>query len=148
MASNSTNFGGFKIWHGKLYDVSNFFLLENFIKLKNLYNAQEIYSWSLTPRECLFFEYYILHHKVMDNLRLYFLLDIFFIYIKMLSTFLVSPLKRPYPLPLSILTNPSTPTSWPRHSSILWYRTFAGPRTSLPIDVQLGHPLLYMQQEP
>ena len=64
----------------------------------------------------------------------------------MLSPFLVSPLKIPYPLPL--LNNPPAPASWPRHYPILGHRTFIGPRTSPPIDDQLGHPLLHVQLEP
>jgi hypothetical protein len=66
----------------------------------------------------------------------------------MLSPFLVSPPKTPYPLPLPLLTNPSTPASWPWHSPILGQRTFTGPRASPPIDDQLGHPLLHMWLEP
>jgi hypothetical protein len=68
----------------------------------------------------------------------------------MLSPFLVSPLKIPYPPPLSLplLPNPLTPASWPRHSPILGYRTFTGLRASPPIDEQLGHPLLHRQLEP
>jgi hypothetical protein len=64
----------------------------------------------------------------------------------MLSPFLVSPLKTPYPLPL--LTNPPISASWPWHSSILGHRTFIGPRASPPIDDRLRHPLLHMQLEP
>ena len=64
----------------------------------------------------------------------------------MLSPFLVSPLKKPYPLPL--LPNPPTLTSWPRHSPILRHKAFTGTRASPPIDDQLGHPLLHVQLEP
>ena len=46
----------------------------------------------------------------------------------MLSPFLVSPLKSPYPLPLPLLTNPPTLTSWLWHSSTLGHRAFTGPR--------------------
>ena len=66
----------------------------------------------------------------------------------MLSPFLVSPLKIPYPLPLPLLTNPPTPASWPWHSPILGHRTFTGSRASPPIDDRLSHPLLHMQLEP
>jgi hypothetical protein len=70
----------------------------------------------------------------------------------MLSPLLVSPLKIPYPLPLSLLLNlstlASTPASWSWHSPILGHRIFTGPRASPPIDDQLGHPLLHMQLEP
>ena len=53
----------------------------------------------------------------------------------MLSPFLVSPPKSPYPLPLPLLTNPPTPaTSWPWHSTTLGHRAFPGPRASPPID--------------
>ena len=37
----------------------------------------------------------------------------------MLSHFLVSPLKIPYPFPLPLLINPPTPTSQPLHSPII-----------------------------
>jgi hypothetical protein len=66
----------------------------------------------------------------------------------MLSSFLVSPLKIPYPFPLPLLPNPHTPTSQPWHSPILEHRTFTGARDSHPIDGLLGHPLLHMQLEP
>jgi hypothetical protein len=68
---------------------------------------------------------------------------------QLLSPFLVSPLKTPYPLlPLPLLINPPTPVSWPWQSPLLGYRTFKGPRASPPIDDQLGHPLLHMQLQP
>ena len=66
----------------------------------------------------------------------------------MLSLFLVTPLKIPYLLPLSLLNNPPTPDSWPWNFPILGHRTFTGPRASPPIDDQLDHPLLHMQLEP
>ena len=65
----------------------------------------------------------------------------------MLSPFLVSPLKTPYPLPLPLLSNPHTPTSWPCNSPTLGHRTFTGPRPSPPIDDRLAHPLLHMHLE-
>jgi hypothetical protein len=66
----------------------------------------------------------------------------------MLSPFQISPLKTSYsPSPLPLLTNPPIPTFWPCHCPILGHRTFTGPRASLPIDDQLGHPLLHMQLE-
>jgi hypothetical protein len=43
---------------------------------------------------------------------------------------------------------PPTPTPWPWHSLTLGHRAFRGPRTSPPIDDQLGHSLLHMQLEP
>ena len=58
------------------------------------------------------------------------------------------PQKDPYPLPLHLLPNLPTPTSWPRHAPILGNRTFTGPRTSPPIDDQLSHPMIHMQLEP
>jgi hypothetical protein len=61
----------------------------------------------------------------------------------MLSPFLVSPLKAPYPLPTTLLTNPLTPASWPWQSPILGHRTFTWPRASPPTDDWLGHPLLH-----
>ena len=63
----------------------------------------------------------------------------------MLSPFLVSPLKTPYPLPL--LNSPPTPASCPWHFLTLGHRAFTGPRASPLIDDQLGHPLLHMQLE-
>ena len=66
----------------------------------------------------------------------------------MLSPFLVSPPKIPYPLPLPLLDNLPTPASWPWHSPILRHITFTGPRASLSVDNLLGYPLLYMRLEP
>jgi hypothetical protein len=51
-----------------------------------------------------------------------------------------------YP-PSALLPNPSTPASWPWHSSVLGHMIFARPRASPPIDGRLGHPLLHMQLE-
>jgi hypothetical protein len=42
----------------------------------------------------------------------------------------------------------SPPPPLPWHSPTLGQRAFPGPRTSPPIDTQLGHPLLHMQLEP
>lgn len=66
----------------------------------------------------------------------------------MLSSFLVSPLKIPYPYPLPLLTNPPTPASLSWHSPTLGHRTSTGPRASPSIDDQLSHPLLHMQLQP
>ena len=66
----------------------------------------------------------------------------------MLSSFLVSPLKTPSPIPPPLFTNPPTSASLPRHSPTLGHRTFTGPRASPPNDVQQGHLLLHMQLEP
>ena len=66
----------------------------------------------------------------------------------MLSPFLVSPPKIPYPLPPPPAPQPTHSHSWPWHSPILGHRTFTGPRASPPIDDQLGHPLLHIQLEP
>jgi hypothetical protein len=60
----------------------------------------------------------------------------------MLSPFIVSPPKIPYPLPPPLLTKPPTPTSWPQQSPMLGHRTFTGSRASPPTDDQLGRPLL------
>jgi hypothetical protein len=51
----------------------------------------------------------------------------------------------PIPLPLSLLTNLLTPTSWPWHSPTQGHRAFTGPRASPHIDDLLGHPLLHIQ---
>jgi hypothetical protein len=67
-----------------------------------------------------------------NNNHFSFLLDIFFIYISNVTPFQVSPLKIPYRLTLSLLTNSPTPASWPWHSPILGHRT--GPRAFPPID--------------
>jgi hypothetical protein len=66
----------------------------------------------------------------------------------MLSPFLVSSLKIPYPLSPPLALNPPTLTSWPWHSPIMRHRTFTRPRASPPIDGQLVHLLLHMQLEP
>ena len=60
----------------------------------------------------------------------------------MLSPFLVSPLKMPYPLTLLLL--PNTPAPIPGPGIPLYW----GLEPSPPIDDRLGHPLLYMQLEP
>jgi hypothetical protein len=65
----------------------------------------------------------------------------------MLSPFLVSSPKIPYPL-----TTPCSPTHpfpllGPGISPILGHIIFARPRASLPIDGQLGHLLLHKQLE-
>jgi hypothetical protein len=66
--------------------------------------------------------------KVFSNERifmcqiLFFLLDIFFIYIS--NPFLVCPMKTPIPLPLPLLINPPTPASWARHSTTLRHAVF------------------------
>ena len=64
----------------------------------------------------------------------------------MLSPFLVSSLKIPYPFP-------PLPAHLPTHSHFLvlafpyvfTHITFTGPKASPPIDDWLGHPLLHMQ---
>ena len=69
-----------------------------------------------------------------------FLLDIFFIYISNAIP------KVPYNLPSStLLPNPPTLASWPRHFPVLGHITFTKPRSSPPNDGQLGHLLLLMQ---
>jgi hypothetical protein len=60
----------------------------------------------------------------------------------MLSPFIVSPPKIPYPLPPPPAPQPTHSHSWPWRSPILGHRTFTGPRASPPIDDQLGHRLL------
>jgi hypothetical protein len=49
--------------------------------------------------------------------------------------------------PPALLPNPPTPSSWPWRSPVLGHMIFARPRSSPPIDGQLGHPLLHMQLE-
>jgi hypothetical protein len=66
----------------------------------------------------------------------------------MLSPFLVSPPKIPYPLPPPPAPQPNHSDSQSWHSTILGHRTFTGPRASPPIDDRLGHPLLHIQVEP
>ena len=82
----------------------------------------------------------------------FFCLDFFFnFYFKYypLSWFLFWKPSTPYPItPHPLLTNPSTPASWPCFSPTLRHRAFTGPRASPPIDDWLGHPLLHMQLEP
>jgi hypothetical protein len=65
----------------------------------------------------------------------------------MLSPFLVSPLKIPYPLPHSSALQPTHSHSKSWHSPILGYRAFTGPRTSPPIDDRLVYPHLHIQLE-
>jgi hypothetical protein len=78
----------------------------------------------------------------------FFLLDIFFIYILMLSLSQVSPLEIPYPLLPPTAPQPTHSHSRSWYSPIMGHRIFTGPRASPPIDDQLGHPLLHMQLEP
>ena len=47
----------------------------------------------------------------------------------------------------ALLSNQTTPASWPWHSLVLGHMIFSRPRASPPIDVLLGHPLLHMQLE-
>jgi hypothetical protein len=47
---------------------------------------------------------------------LYFLLDIFFIYISNVIPFPNCPSENTIPSPLPLLTSPPTPASWPWHS--------------------------------
>jgi hypothetical protein len=66
----------------------------------------------------------------------------------MLSPFLVSSPKIPlYPLPSPLFPIPPTPASWPWNSPIVGHIIFTRPRSSPPIDGQLGHPLPHMQLE-
>jgi hypothetical protein len=74
---------------------------------------------------------------------IYFLLDIFFIYISNVISFPGFPSEK-FLLPIP---SPCSPTH-PLILSSPEYRTFTGPRASPPIDVQGGHPLLHMQLEP
>ena len=67
---------------------------------------------------------------------------------QILSTFLVCPLKIPYPLFPPPSPQPTHSHFWPWQSPILRHRTFTGPRASPPIDDQVGHPLKRMQLEP
>ena len=54
--------------------------------------------------------------------------------------------KSVYPTP-ALLPNPPAPASWPWHSAVLGHMTFARPRTSPPINSQLGHSLLHVRLE-
>ena len=79
---------------------------------------------------------------------LYFLLDIFFIYISNVFPFPNLPfgnLLPPTLTPVSVrvLLPPSTPAFPPWHSSILGHRTLSVPRAAPPTDVQQG-PLYYI----
>jgi hypothetical protein len=73
-----------------------------------------------------------------------FLLDIFSIYISNVIPFPGFPSK-------TSLSYPSSPCSpiypLPLFSPKLGHQTFSGPKTSPPIDVQQGNPLLHMQLE-
>ena len=66
----------------------------------------------------------------------------------MLTHFLVSPPKTPYPLPIPPHINPPTPVAWAWHFPTLEHRSFTGTGASPPIDDQQGHPLLHMLLEP
>ena len=70
------------------------------------------------------------------------LLDTLFTF-QMLSPILVSK-----KLPPSSPCSPTltTTASWPWHFPVLGHRAITGPRASPPIDDQLGHSLLHMQQ--
>ena len=67
---------------------------------------------------------------------------------RILSTFLDCLLKISYAFSLPLLPNPPTPASWPWHLPIMGNRAFTGPRSSLPIDDLLGHPMLHLWLEP
>ena len=72
----------------------------------------------------------------------------------MLSPFLVSSPKIPYPTPLILLlwgcssTYPPTPTFLAQNSPTPGHPAFITPRASLLIDARQGHPLLHMLLEP
>jgi hypothetical protein len=79
---------------------------------------------------------YVIYNPTLRTLALayhalLFLLDTLFIF-QILSPFLVSSPKIPYPL--SLLPNLPTPASWPWYSPILGHRIFIRPRASSPID--------------
>jgi hypothetical protein len=85
---------------------------------------------------------------------LFFLLDIFFIYISNAITFPGPPsLEISYstlhlPASMRVFPHPHTSSSPPSHSPTLGHRAFTGPRASSPIDEQQGHPLLHMPLKP
>ena len=96
--------------------------------------------------------YFIIHSSLF--LEIYFKNFYYWIFslftFQVISPFLVLPPDIPSPVSslFPLLTNSLTPASWPWHSPTLGHRAFTGPRTSSPIDVPLGHPLLHMQLEP
>jgi hypothetical protein len=88
-----------------------------------------------------------------------FLLIIPFIYISMISQFLVTPLQYPHPtsaFPSShchcegahSVTHPPSPTPPLQYPPTLGHQTSTRPRASSPIDVKQGHPLIHMYLEP
>jgi hypothetical protein len=81
-----------------------------------------------------------------------FLLDIFFIYIQMLSAFLAFPLKTHYPIhsppdSMRVFPHPPNPSFQSWHSSTLENQLSQDLRASPPVDVQQSHPLLHMWLE-
>jgi hypothetical protein len=81
-------------------------------------------------------------------LHFFYKLDIFFIYILNFIPFPGFPSDKhlpPITSPVPLLINTPNPSSWHWHSPTLGHRAFIGQRAYLPIDVQLGHPLLHMQ---
>jgi hypothetical protein len=120
-------------------------------------------SWKRTVQKELYGQFVLMDHAYKSStlsflLSLFlFCMDISFFYLifslftfQMLSPFLVSCPKIPYPFPpppLHLLPNPPTPTLLSWHSPTLEHRIFTGPRASPPIDDQLGHPLLHIQLE-
>jgi hypothetical protein len=79
--------------------------------------------------------------------NIYFLLDIFFIYISNAIPFPSFFSESPLYHPPALLLYPPIPASWPWHSCVLGHIIFTRPRTSPRIDGQLGHPPLHMQLE-
>jgi hypothetical protein len=80
---------------------------------------------------------FILISASSPSFALFFLLDIFFIYISSVIPFPgFSSEKHPTPIPspLPLLTNPPTPNSWALHFPTLGHRAFIGQRASPPID--------------
>jgi hypothetical protein len=84
-----------------------------------------------------------------------FLLNTLFTF-QMLSPFLDSPPKTPYPIPYSFPlllwwcfppTHSPTPTTPSWHSPTLGHQAFTEPRASPPIYVQQSYPLLHMRME-
>jgi hypothetical protein len=87
------------------------------------------------------------HFFYVQSSLIYFLLDIFFIYISHANAIPEVPYAPPPPPHPALLPSRTTPISWPWHSPALWHTIFSRSRASPPNDGRIGHLMQHMQLE-